>query len=178
MTRLVDLVLAVDEALDAAAIAHAFGGALALAYAIAEPRGTRDIDVNVFVPSDDAERAFRALPDGVSWTAADVDLAARDDQVRLHWGETPIDLFFNTHRFHQLAARRTHEVPLAGRTVPVLDPTDLAVFKVLFDRTRDWADLEAMQEVGSVDVADGLGWLEELIGPDDDRTRRFVALFT
>ncbi|HWH35956.1 MAG TPA: hypothetical protein VNT56_11650 [Acidimicrobiales bacterium] len=46
---LVQVVLEVHRHLDGADRAHAFGGALALAH-IAEPRGTVDIDVNVFSP--------------------------------------------------------------------------------------------------------------------------------
>ena len=42
-------IVALDRAL--AAIPHAFGGALALAY-YAEPRTTIDIDLNLFVPVD------------------------------------------------------------------------------------------------------------------------------
>ncbi|HEY7952208.1 MAG TPA: hypothetical protein VID70_04420 [Solirubrobacteraceae bacterium] len=42
-----DKVLAIHRALAQAKVAHAFGGALALAY-YAEPRGTIDIDLNVF----------------------------------------------------------------------------------------------------------------------------------
>jgi hypothetical protein len=41
--------LAVHAALDDAGLPHAFGGAIALAYCTLEPRGTRDIDVNVFI---------------------------------------------------------------------------------------------------------------------------------
>jgi len=37
-----------------------------------------------------------------------------------------------------------------GETVPVLDCTALTIFKVLFDRTRDWADIEDMIAVGSL----------------------------
>ncbi len=38
---LIDLVVTVHDRLDQAGVAHAFGGALALAY-VAEPRGTVD----------------------------------------------------------------------------------------------------------------------------------------
>jgi hypothetical protein len=177
MSVLVERIVALDEALDAASIPHAFGGALALAYAVAEPRGTRDVDVNIFLPPTEAARVLRALPAGVAWSREDVEALRRDDQVRVHWDDTPLDLFFNAHRFHELAARRARLVPLAGRMIPVLDPTDLAVFKVLFDRTRDWADLEAMHEAATVDADDAAGWLEQLVGADDERTRRFRRLF-
>lgn len=176
MTGLVDKILALDAALTAGEIPHAFGGALALAYATEEPRGTRDIDVNVFVTSDRAEAVFRALPDAVRWTAADVRRVERDDQIRLLWGDSPVDLFFSAHRFHELAARRSRLVPLADAMIPVLDATDLAVFKTMSNRSRDWADLEAMRDVGSVDVDDAEGWLVRLLG-DDDRVVRFRELF-
>ena len=48
---LIDLALRVHEHLDVAGIPHAFGGALALGY-VAEPRGTVDIDLNVFVTAE------------------------------------------------------------------------------------------------------------------------------
>lgn len=59
------------------------GGALALAYATHEPRGTRDIDVNVFVASTEAQAVFAALPAGVAFTDAHVADAGTRHQVRL-----------------------------------------------------------------------------------------------
>ena len=47
-------ILAVERALARADVPHAFGGALALAY-YATPRATVDIDLNVFVPADEAD---------------------------------------------------------------------------------------------------------------------------
>ena len=41
------------QALDAAGVPHAFGGAIALAYCTEDPRGTNDIDCNVCVPASD-----------------------------------------------------------------------------------------------------------------------------
>ena len=79
-------------------------GALALAFHIAEPRGTRDIDVNVFCPPSAAPEAFGSLPADVAWSEADVATAKRDGQVRLFWGETPVDVFFSTSPFHDEAA--------------------------------------------------------------------------
>ena len=58
MTTLVEKVLAVHDAFETAEIRHAFGGALALAYATEEPRGTRDIDVNVFARAEQVDAVF------------------------------------------------------------------------------------------------------------------------
>jgi hypothetical protein len=66
VTTLAEQIVAVDEALTAAEVPHAFGGALALAYHIAEPRATVDIDVNIWVDVDRATQVMRSLPGGVA----------------------------------------------------------------------------------------------------------------
>lgn len=176
MTAVVEVVLDVHAALGAAGIPHAFGGALALAYAVEEPRGTVDVDVNVFVGPGDAARAFDALPATVSWTSADVEVAVRDGQVRVFVGEVPLDLFFSTHDFHDQAAGSTIDVPFAGVTIPVLAADDLVVFKAFFDRTKDWADIEAMADAGSFDPLVVQGWLTRLLGDDDPRTEHLAQV--
>ena len=113
MISLVDKVIAVCSALEHAAIPHALGGALALAYATEEPRGTRDIDVNVFVSSDLTARVLEALPNDVRWTQADVEAARRDGQVRVWWDETPLNVFFAEAPYHHEVDRRCRTVPFA-----------------------------------------------------------------
>lgn len=49
MSVLAERLLAVHDALADARLPHAIGGAIALGYCTEEPRGTRDLDVNVFV---------------------------------------------------------------------------------------------------------------------------------
>ena len=170
-TSLVDRVVAVCESLDRAAIPWALGGALALAYATNEPRGTRDIDVNVFVGSVDARAVFAALPTGVAFTDADVVEAGERDQVRLWWDTTPIDVFFAAGQFHLDVASRCRAVPFEGHRINVLSAEDLAVFKALFDRTKDWADIEAMVESNAIDLHLAADRLGVLLG-DDPRVAR------
>ncbi len=165
-TRLIDRIVAVCESLDQAGIPWALGGALALAYATNEPRGTRDIDVNVFVGSADARRVFAALPGGVAFTEADVAEAGTRDQVRLWWDTTPIDVFFAAEPFHFDVAGRCRAVPFEGRRIRVLSAEDLAVFKALFDRTKDWADIEAMVDSNALDVQLAAERLGGLLGED------------
>jgi hypothetical protein len=175
---LIGKILALDEAMDAAAIPHAFGGALALAWCTEQARGTIDIDLNVFVDGDGAARVFAAFPEGVQWSDADVAITMRDGQIRLWWDSTPVDLFLNTSEFHRQAAGRARREPFAGREVPFLSCTDLAVFKAFFNRTKDWADLEAMLEVGALDVDRVLGVLVRYLGADDERVERLRGLTT
>ena len=47
------------ETLAAADVPHAFGGAIALAY-YATPRGTQDVDINVFLPTSAFDRVLEA----------------------------------------------------------------------------------------------------------------------
>jgi hypothetical protein len=157
-------------------VPHAFGGAIALAYCTEEPRGTRDIDVNVFLDAEDVDRVFAALPAGVARTTADADLVRRDGQVRLWWDDTPVDLFLDVHDFHRQVPLAVREVPFVGRTIPVLGCDELAVFKVMFNRTKDWADLEAMVEVAALDATVVLGWVVRLLGLDHPGTERLAAL--
>lgn len=159
-----------------ASIAHAFGGALALAWCTQRARGTIDIDVNLFAAPAAARDILQALPVGVSWTDDDIARIERDGQVRLWWDETPVDLFFNTTEFHSRAAERTRWEPFLDAELPFLSCRDLAVFKAFFSRTRDWADLEEMATAGALDVEAVLGVLAHYLGGDDDRVERLRAL--
>jgi hypothetical protein len=169
-----DRLLAIHHSFEGAQLDHAFGGAIALAYWTEEPRGTRDIDVNVFLPPDECEQAFAALPSGVSYDDADIDRTKRDGQIRLWWGETPVDLFFSNLPIHGEAARHRRRVPFEGVEIPVLGPVELALFKAIFDRTRDWADIEDMLAAGTLDVDALRAHLTELAGDGDQRVARLA----
>ncbi len=176
MSELGDRLLAVHDGLEAAGIQHAIGGAIALGYCILEPRGTRDVDVNVFVGPERAREVFAAMPQDVEISGAQLEKAERDGQVRLFWGITPVDLFLSVLPFHDWAEAHVRRVPFEGRTIPVLDCTGLAVFKAMFSRTKDWADIEAMAEARTLDFDEALRWLAEMAGPESAEYERFAAL--
>ena len=176
MSVLAQRLLAVHDALDEAELPHAFGGAIALAYCTQEPRGTRDLDVNVFVGTDRADEVLDAMPGGVKVTRADRTAARRDGQVRVLWGDTPVDVFLDTHAFHREAAAGAVEVPFEGTTIPVLGADALIVFKAMFNRTKDWADIEAILEVGAVDAQPVLARLRSLLGEADPAVVRLAGL--
>jgi hypothetical protein len=169
---LAERLLAIHAGLEAAGTEHAFGGAIALAYWPLEPRGTRDIDVNLFVRPEDCEAALAALPAGVSYDVRDIAQIKRDGQTRLWWDDTPVDLFFSNLPIHQAAARHRQRVLFEGEAIPVLGPVELAVFKAMFDRTRDWADIEAMLAAGTLDADALRECLVELVGAGDQRLDR------
>lgn len=176
MSDLGDLLLAVHDALERADIPHAIGGAIALAYCTLDPRGTRDLDVNVFVGPERAREVFAVLPEGVEVSGLRLEQLERDGQVRLRSGTTPLDLFLSVLPFHDHVATHVRRVSFEGRTIPVLSCTALVVFKAMFDRTQDWADIEAMTEAQTVDVDEALRWLAEMAGPESREYERFAAL--
>jgi hypothetical protein len=176
MSLLAQRLLDVHDALSRAKLPHAFGGAIALAYCTREPRGTRDLDVNVFVDPSRADKVLAALPHGVTTTDADVLTAKREGQVRVWWEDTPIDVFLDLHRFHDEVAAGVRLVPFEDRTIPVLACTALAVFKALFDRTKNWADIEEIAAAGALDFTSAEAWLEQLVGADSPAARRLASL--
>lgn len=169
---LAEKLLAIHAGLEEGGFAHAFGGAIALAYWTLDPRGTSDIDVNIFVPADRAAEALAALPEGIARGEEELETIRRDGQARLWWGETPIDLFFSYERLHEEAARHRRLVPFAGERIPILGPVELAVFKAVFGRTRDWADIEAMLAAETLDLDAVRGHIVELLGESDERLAR------
>ena len=157
-------------------MSHAIGGALALAF-YAEPRVTIDVDINVFVATDRWPEVRDALaPLGVD---VRVDAAAleRDGQVRVWWGRNPVDLFFSYDPFHEamrLAARR---VPFGSTTIEILSPEHLTVCKAMFDRPKDWLDIEQILiATEPLDVAEIQSWLERLVGSADPRREKLDDL--
>src|SRR5690349_10344856 len=117
-----DKVIAIDEALRAARIPHAIGGALALAY-YAEPRATIDVDLNVFVSPERWREVVDALaPLGIDAEGLDPAALQRDGQCRLWWGRNPIDLFFSNVPIHEEMPKRTRRLPFAGTTLPFVGP--------------------------------------------------------
>lgn len=169
-------VVAIHRSLAAAKVPHAIGGALALAY-YAEPRATVDVDINVFVSTEHWPQVRDALaPLGVD---VDLDLAAleRDGQARLWWDRNPVDLFFSYDPFHDEMKRRARRVPFAETTIPILAPEHLAVCKAMFNRTKDWLDIEQILVATSpLDIGEIEDWLRRMVGDDDFRIERLKEL--
>jgi hypothetical protein len=165
-------VIAIHEALTSAKVPHAIGGALALAY-YAEPRATIDVDVNVFVPTERWPDVRDALsPLGVK-VDVDLDALGRDGQVRLWWDRNPVDLFFSYDPFHDEMRRAARRVPFAETTIPILSPEHLAVCKAIFDRPKDWLDIEQiLVATDPLDLPEIEAWLETMVGESNPRIER------
>ncbi len=166
-------IVAIHEGLREAKVPHAFGGALALAY-YAEPRATIDVDLNLFVapstyPDIERELAKIGVGDG-----AQPEVVERDGQCRLHWGTTPIDLFFAYDALHDAMRRAIRSEPFGETRIPVLAPEHLLVCKAIFNRPKDWLDIEQMLVcVEGLDVTEVRAWLDRIVGADDPRREHF-----
>lgn len=174
--ELVEKLLAIHRALKGHSLPHAFGGAIALAYCVEEPRGTRDLDVNIFVDASDAARALEALPDGVRVSKQDIETVQREGQTRLFWDGVPVDVFLNNLPLHEEVANGVLWVPLSEEQIPVLDCASLVVFKSLFNRARDWGDIEEVAAATPQDVDTAAKTLATLVGVDDPSYRRLAKI--
>jgi hypothetical protein len=169
-------VAAIHNCLMKARIAHAFGGALALA-SYGEPRATIDVDVNIFLEASRHEEVLAALSNlGVTGDIP-TDQVERDGQCRLAWGPNPVDLFYAYHELHAAMQKAARRAEFGGEPVPILAPEHLLTCKVIFNRPKDWLDIEQIL-VGALDTdrSEVAGWLDQIIGADDPRAQRFAAL--
>ena len=170
--------LLLEEELGRSKVPHAFGGAIALAY-YATPRATVDLDLNVFTAVEHAAAVLEVLERLGASPLEDTERArlARDGQTRARWDVTPIDLFFSYDAFHDSCAERRRVVPFGERDrIHILSAEDLVVFKAIFDRAKDWRDIDellfAMGEAFDADYA--RDWLDRIVGAGDERYRKLA----
>jgi len=176
-TTLAQKIVALHRSFNAAGLAHAFGGALALAYCTADPRATRDIDVNVFVTPGELDLLEAGLPDGVQVTEQNRNQLARDGQSRLWWDETPVDVFLSNHSFHDHVEENRRYVPFAEiEKLPILACADLAVFKTFFGRAKDAVDIAAMAGAAAIDVHQLERDTSLLLGDSEQRVDFFALV--
>lgn len=172
-------VVRLNAALAERCIPYAFGGAIALNYH-REPRSTLDIDVNIFLSPEHEETVLRALGD--VYDLADSDQVGRelrrDGQARSSWGATYVDLFLANTDFHASMAERVQRQPFGETTIPVLSIEDLLICKALFDRSKDWVDIEAVAKTrrGELDRPYITGWLDRFLPEEDPRRARIAAI--
>jgi hypothetical protein len=172
LASLVEAVAALIDALETAGVDYALGGAVAYS-AWAEPRATRDVDVNVWIPLERLDTAFDVLARAgvlVDRAAARAEAEARGMFVGRR-GEYRVDVFIPSVPFYEEARGRRVRTRVAGRDTWVLSAETLAVFKVLFFRPKDLADVGRLLEIqgGRFDHAFVRHWLVEMLGRDDER---------
>jgi len=174
--NLPEKIIAIHHALRKGDLPHAFGGALALAWCTQRARGTIDIDINIFVEADQCDSVFASLPGGIAHDDKQQTALREQGQVRLWWDKTPVDIFLNTTDFHYRTEQRIRWELFGGEKVPFIACMDVAVFKAFFNRTQDWADLEAMRDAGTLDIERVISTLIQFLGKEDERIDKLNQL--
>ncbi len=181
-----------SEKLDAAAVArqlaaaldarhqeYALGGAIALGY-WAAPRGTVDVDLTLFLPPDQHSACVWLLQDlGCKLTAAEALESLREHGFcRVEYGGVRVDVFLPTIAFYSAARDRRRMVKLGEQPVQIWDAESLVVFKMMFFRRKDIADVEQILRTQreSLDCTWIARHLEQLFGPHDPRISQWNEL--
>jgi hypothetical protein len=175
----------IADALEQAGIPYAIGGALALAVS-GVPRGTADVDVNVFIAEDQIPQVVGVLAAlGIEVDAdAAIAHARRDGMFIGRWDGMRIDVFLPSIPFAYDAEKtRLRVTDAAGWSGWFLSPEALSVFKLLFFRAKDMVDLERLVAVAgpAFDAAYVRRWLVDMMGEEDPRVARWddiVARFS
>ncbi len=175
---LLEAICELHLALKQAEVPHAFGGALALAWCIGEPRATNDIDLNIFTAPDNAAAILNVLPKGITSDETNRSRLERNGQDRLWWGRIPVDLFLSNTPFHERVAQGVVHHPFNGYDMPFLSCQALATFKAFFNRDKDWLDLRSMVEHSSIDTQELIKDLSDLLGDDDPRVLKAEELLS
>ncbi len=169
----------IADALNAAGLPYAIGGALALAIA-GVPRGTADVDMNVFVD----EEGVREVIDVLRELGIEIDVSAaearakRDGMFVGRWDGMRIDVFLPSIPFaHEAANTRIRITDAHGWSGFFLAAEAVAVFKLLFFRGKDVVDLERLVAVRpDLDCDYVRRWIVQMMGEDDERTQRWDAI--
>lgn len=122
---------------------YAFGGAIALGY-WAAPRGTLDVDLTLFYSPEQPSDCIQLLQD----LGCDVVVSEATHSLQEHgfyrtsWQGTRLDVFLPLIPFYDEARLRRQQVDLGGQTVMIWDAATLVIFKMMFFRRKDLADVE------------------------------------
>lgn len=179
MMNAAEVAVALAEQLELHRIPYAVGGAIAYGF-WGNPRGTHDVDLNVFVPASTPDNVIDVL---ISWGVRfdrDAALASARERgdARGYCDDLPVDVFFVSIPLHESAAERTCRVHLLEHEISILSAEDLIVFKLLFFRGKDVVDVErvvAVQGAG-LDRNYVRRWLVDCVGEADERVQRWDGI--
>lgn len=160
---------------------YAFGGALALGF-WAEPRGTLDVDLTLFVSLQRPTECVWIIGQlGCDIRSAEaISLLTEHGFCQATWGGVRVDIFVPTYDFYDTAKARRRRVLLGHQPIWIWDAESLSVFKMMFFRTKDIADLESilLTQGHNFDRNWVRGHLEGLFGARDPRLAEWDRLVT
>jgi hypothetical protein len=158
---------------------YALGGAIALSF-WGFPRGTIDVDLTLFLPVSRSQECVQLMGD----IGCDIEVVSALALLREHgfcraaFGGLRVDVFLSSIPFYEEARQRRSRKPIDGQDVWIWDAETLAVFKMMFFRLKDLADLEQIiRSRGSqLDRVWIRQHLESMYGGRDPRLTRWDEL--
>ncbi len=155
---------------------YALGGAIALGFWGA-PRGTLDVDITLYVPPDKPSQCIWLLQD----LGCEVALGEALESLREHGfcrvrhSSLNVDVFLPTIPFYEAGRVRRKRVHLDDQSVLIWDAETLAVFKMMFFRRKDLADVEQIMRAQGkqLDRVWIRAQLEQIYGQRDPRLSRW-----
>ncbi|MEQ1502490.1 MAG: hypothetical protein ABMB14_09670 [Myxococcota bacterium] len=169
------------RALDDGGVPYAIGGAIA--YGLwGDPRGTYDVDINLFVGREQLDRALDVIEAaGVTLDREAARRADLDGDVIVGWCDgLRIDLFTPSIPFSWEAMNTRVRLTGPLGSAAYLSAEATAVFKLLFFRSKDRVDLEKLVAVqgGDLDAAYVRRWMVDMMGEDDIRVQEWDRILT
>jgi hypothetical protein len=157
---------------------YAIGGAIALGY-WAEPRGTIDVDFTLFIAPDKPGECVWLQELGCELIAAEALRSLNEHGFcRVSYSGLRVDIFLPTVPFYESARQRRRIVDLGGQAIMIWDAETLAVFKMMFFRSKDVVDVEQILRIQG--PAFDRDWvrkrLSEIYGDRDPRISRWDDL--
>jgi hypothetical protein len=138
-----DLAGYVARQLESRSREYALGGAIALGF-WGVPRGTVDVDLTLFLPPDQPSECIWLLQE----IGCEMSTAKAAESLREHGfcsvtlSGMRLDVFLPMIPFYQVALARRKHLNLDGQPIMVWDAESLTVFKMMFFRRKDLADVE------------------------------------
>ena len=139
-------------ALNAAECEYALGGAIALGF-WAEPRGTLDVDLTLFLPVTQPSSCVRLLQNIGCEVRSNQAIQSLTEHgfCQVEFGGRRVDIFLPLTPFYEQARLRRQKVILGDQPVMIWDAETLCVFKMMFFRRKDLADVEQVLRMQSSD---------------------------
>lgn len=162
---LVDIIHWLEDVFDGLQLRRSYGGAVAYNY-YGPPRLTQDVDVLALLPDLKTPALVEALaaqgflhggprPRPLELRAVLDDLRGKAHLAVFDYRGVRTEVFVPWHPFHHRVLERSPERVLEGRRIRIHSPEDLIVFKKVFDRPKDIADIKAilLAQKGKLDLA-------------------------
>ena len=177
--EIVEVAQGLAQAFDAEGVEYSIGGAIALGY-WAQPRGTLDVDVTIYLPANQPTSCVRLLQSiGCEVKSQEaIESLTQHGFCQVEFGQRRVDVFLPVLPFYEQARLRRQQVSLNGQPLMIWDAATLCVFKMMFFRRKDLADVEQMLRIqgAAVDRAWVQQQLIELYGRHDPRVAQWHAL--